>query len=94
MPDIVTRVEGLEAALHDQVQTTTAVANAVTRLMNQGQTTTATTNAVGQIVYRVQDIEVALRNLESAAESLAARLDSHEEVSVEDDALKHLEGVL
>lgn len=90
MPDILTRVESLEAALYDQVQTTTSVANAVTRIMNQGQAE----NAVGQIVYRVQDIEVALRNLESAAESLAARLDSHEEVSVEDDALKHLEGVL
>lgn len=94
MPDILTRVESLEAALYDQVQTTTSVANAVTRIMNQGQAETASTNAVGQIVYRVQDIEVALRNLESAAESLAARLDSHEEVSVEDDALKHLEGVL
>ena len=94
MSDIITRVESLEAALYDQAQTTTAVANAVTRIMNQEQTTAATTNNTTQLVYRVQDIEGALRYLESAAESIAARLDSREEVSVEDDALKHLEGVL
>lgn len=95
MPDIVTRVEDLETAAVAITQVAHQVRNIEETICGQSQVSTMNTTNTSLLTQRVQNIEVALFELERAAESLTARLEERrEDLDIEDHALKQLEGVL
>ncbi len=79
MPDIVTRVEGLEAAVYGQSQVS-ATNNTNTSLLTQ---------RVQNIEVALFELGRAAERISALLE-----VEGHEDLEIKDDALKQLEGVL